>query len=230
LFRQNKYFRLDSTQLNSAEDGMSHDPDNEFRSALVAAVAGFGLDPLSEGQSAQLEKHYAMIRRWNERINLTRIIAAREAAKFHYAESLFGAQYIIGSLTVLDIGSGAGFPAIPLAVARPDVQVTALEANQKKSLFLKEAKDELGLANLKVVTARLEEFDWTGHEFLTTRALDHADAILPSVIERLSAKQRLMLYCAPELVVKLGEQVKYQIEIHPIPHSEARVIAIFSRE
>lgn len=209
---------------------MSNDPDNYFSSALVAAVAGFGLDPLSEGQSAQLDKHYAMLGNWNQRINLTRIIAAQDAAKFHYAESLFGAQFIIGSRTVLDIGSGAGFPAIPLAVARPDVQVTALEANQKKSLFLKEAKDELGLANLKVVTARLEELDWAGYEFLTSRALDRAEAILPSVIRRLSAKQRLMLYCGPDLVAKLEEQVQHKIETHPIPNSEARIIAIFSRE
>ena len=209
---------------------MSHDPDNEFRSALVAEVAGFGLDPLTEEQIARLEKHYAMLRKWNQRINLTRIIAARDAAKFHYAESLFGAQFIIGSRTVLDIGSGAGFPAIPLAVARPDVQVAALEANQKKSLFLKEAKDELGLANLKVVTARLEEFDWSGYEFLTSRALDRAEAILPSVIEALSANQRLVLYCAPDLVAQFEGQVKCKIETHPIPHSEARIIAIFSRE
>ena len=169
-----------------------------------------------------------MLVRWNERINLTRIVAAREAAKFHYAESLFGAEFIIGSRTVLDIGSGAGFPAIPLAVARPDVEVTALEANHKKSLFLKEAKDELGLANLNVVTARLEEFDWAGYEFLTSRALDRAEAILPSVIEGLSTKQRLMLYCGPDLVEKLEREAKYRIELHPIPHSVARIIAIVS--
>jgi 16S rRNA (guanine527-N7)-methyltransferase len=209
---------------------MSHGPGNDFRSALVAAVAGFGLDPLTEEQSAQLEKHYAMLAKWNQRINLTRIVGARDAAKFHYAESLFGAQFIDGSRAVLDIGSGAGFPAIPLAVARPDVQVTALEANQKKSLFLNEAKYELALANLKVVTARLEEVDWAGYEFLMSRALDHAEAIWPSVIERLSAQQRLMLYCGPDQVAKLEGQFKYKIETHSIPHSEARIIAIFSRD
>jgi 16S rRNA (guanine527-N7)-methyltransferase len=123
---------------------MSQTPDNDFSAALVAAVARFGLGPLTVEQSAQLEKHFAMLRKWNQRINLTRIVGAREAAKLHYAESLFGARFIDGERTILDIGSGAGFPAIPLAVARPDVQVTALEANQKKSLFLKEAKDELG--------------------------------------------------------------------------------------
>jgi 16S rRNA (guanine527-N7)-methyltransferase len=209
---------------------MSRDQDNEFRSALEAAVAGFRIDRLTGEQIARLGRHYAMLCRWNQRLNLTRIIEPRAAASLHYAESLFGARFIAGAHTLLDIGSGAGFPAIPLAVARPDVQVTALEANQKKSLFLKEAKDELGLANLKVVTARLEEFDWAGYELLTSRALDRAEAILPSIIERLRAQQKLMLYCGPDLVAKLEEQVKYKIQTHPIPHSEARLIGILSRE
>lgn len=209
---------------------MSRDHTARFRSDLETAISSFGIEALTDGQTTQLVKHYSMLCRWNERLNLTRITEPGEAGRLHYAESLFGARFVAGALTLLDIGSGAGFPAIPLAVARPDVQVTALEANQKKSLFLKEAKDELGLANLKVVTARLEEFDWAGYELLTSRALDRAEAIFPSIIERLSAEQRLMLYCGPDLVAELGGQVNYKIETHPIPHSEARLIVTFSRE
>jgi 16S rRNA (guanine527-N7)-methyltransferase len=209
---------------------MSRDHTAAFKSELEIAISSFGIEALSEDNTTRLVRHYSMLCRWNKRLNLTRITEPREAARLHYAESLFGARFIAGAHTLLDIGSGAGFPAIPLAVARPDVQVTALEANQKKSLFLKEANDELGLANLKVVTARLAEFDWDGYELLTSRALDRADAILPSIIERLSAKQKLMLYCGPDLVAKLEGQVKYKIETHPIPLSEARLIAIFPRE
>ncbi|HLF84070.1 MAG TPA: 16S rRNA (guanine(527)-N(7))-methyltransferase RsmG [Blastocatellia bacterium] len=209
---------------------MSRDHTTTFKSDLETAISSFGIEALTEEQTNRLVRHYSMLCRWNQRLNLTRITEPREAARLHYAESLFAARFIAGARTLLDIGSGAGFPAIPLAVARPDVQVTALEANQKKSLFLKEAKDELGLANLKVVTARLEDFDWGRHELLTSRALDRAEAILPSIIEGLSAKQRLMLYCAPDLFAKLEGQVNYNIETHPIPQSEARIVAIFSRE
>ena len=170
-----------------------------------------------------------MLCRWNQRLNLTRITEPRQAARLHYAESLYGASFIDEASALLDIGSGAGFPAVPLAVARPDVQVTALEANQKKSLFLKEARDELGLGNLNVVTSRLEDFDWAGYELLASRALDRAEAILPSIIERLSAKQRLMLYCGPDLVARLEGRARVKIETHPIPTTEARLIAIFSR-
>lgn len=209
---------------------MSRDQTATFKCELETAIFSFGIPALTEERTIRLVRHYAMLCRWNQRLNLTRITEPREAARLHYAESLFGASFIAGAQTLLDIGSGAGFPAIPLAVARPDVQVTALEANQKKSLFLKEVKDELELANLKVVTAKLEGFDWEAYELLTSRALDRAEAVLPTVIERLSAKQRLMLYCGPDLVAKLEGRVNCKIETHPIPHSEARLIAIFSRE
>jgi 16S rRNA (guanine527-N7)-methyltransferase len=209
---------------------MSRDQAATFQSELQTAIASFGIEALTKDQTTQLLRHYAMLCRWNQRLNLTRITEPRAAARLHYAESLFGARFIAGANTLLDIGSGAGFPAIPLAVARPDVLVTALEANQKKSLFLKEAKDELELVNLKVVTSRLEDFDWEGYRLLTSRALDRAEAILPSVIGRLGPNQTLMLYGAPDLIAKIEGNVRYKIDTHPIPDSEARLIAIISRE
>ena len=209
---------------------MSRNQTDAFKSALDQAISSFGIEKPTEEQITQLVRHYSMLCRWNQRLNLTRITEPREAARLHYAESLLGARFIAGERTLLDIGSGAGFPAIPLAVTRPEVQVTALEANQKKSVFLKEAKDELGLVNLVVVTARLEEFDWSGYELLTSRALDRAEVVLPAVIQRLGRRQRLMLYCGPDMVALLERKVKCKIETHPIPHTEARLIAVFARE
>ena len=209
---------------------MTQGPDDEFRAQLEAAINAFKLDPLTDEQIGQLVRHYALLRRWNQRINLTRIIEPCQAAQRHYAESLFGAKFITAARTVLDIGSGAGFPAIPLAVARPGVGVTALEANQKKSLFLKEVKDELVLENFDVANARLEEFDWSSYEFLTSRALDRAEEILPTILEKMRSDQRLMLYCARDLVAKLEARPGWKIATHPIPESDARLIAILSRE
>ena len=205
---------------------MSRDQADTFKAALDEAISSFGIESLTGGQTSQLMRHYEMLCRWNQRLNLTRITEPSEAARLHYAESLFGASLIRDASTVLDIGSGAGFPAIPLAVAWPDVPVTALEANQKKSIFLKEAKDELRLDNLKVVTARLEDIDWSDYELLTSRALDRAESVFPLVIERLSSTQRLMLYCGPDLVAKLEADLNQEIETHLIPQSETRLIAI----
>lgn len=202
-----------------------------FRSTLETALSVFGLEALTEHQVEQLVKHYSMLCHWNRRINLTRIIEPEEAARLHYAESLFGARFIGDATSLLDIGSGAGFPAVPLAVARPDVRVTALEANKKKSLFLKEVKDELQLHNLDVVSARLEAIEWSSYDFLTSRALDRAEIVLPEVVEQMSSRQRLMTYCAPELLTAIEQSLgsTLSVETHSIPQSESRLIAIFSR-
>jgi 16S rRNA (guanine(527)-N(7))-methyltransferase RsmG len=210
---------------------MTSEHITQFKSALEAVMAGFGLARLSEQQVAQLVKHYSLMRAWNRRVNLTRILEPDEAARLHYADSLFGGRFIGDARRIVDIGSGAGFPALPLAVLRPDAEVTALEANQKKSVFLNEAKDELGLANFKVRTARLESFDLTGYDLLTSRALDRAEEVLPPVIPRRDARQRFMLYCAPDLLAKINRRVGSMIDVEtrPVPQSETRLVAIFSR-
>ena len=208
---------------------MSRDQADAFTQALMEATSAMAIEPLSVEQGSQLARHYSMMCRWNQRLNLTRITEPHEAARLHYAESLFGASFIAGARTLLDIGSGAGFPAIPVAVVRPDVHVTALDANHKKSLFLKEVKDELGLNNLKVVTSRLEELDWTDYELLMSRALDSAEKLFPSVVERLSLRQRLMLFCGPDLIAKLEREVNCKIESNSIPNSQTRLICVLSR-
>src|SRR5262245_57274077 len=101
--------------------------------------------------------------RWNKVINLTRIENEGEAVDRHYGESLLlGMSLPAGPLKVADIGSGAGFPGFPIAVLRPEVSVTLIEAHQRKAVFLKEATR--GLANLAVVSKRAEDmvgsFDW----------------------------------------------------------------------
>src|SRR6185503_84753 len=204
--------------------------ESTLKPALKAAISSFGLDALTEQQLDQCALHYELLCRWNPRVNLTRIIEPLEAARFHYAESIFGARFIEFERTVLDIGSGAGFPAIPLAIMRPDLEVTALEASQRKSVFLKEAKDELGLANLRIATARLEGFDWAAYQLLTSRALEKPETVLQPVIESMASPQRLMLYCAMDLAAKLEQNLPAErvITTHAIPQSESRIIAIFS--
>ena len=211
---------------------MTTKPDHskEFKSSLEAALADFGIEGLTSFKIDQLVKHYSLMYQWNRHINLTRITDRVDAARLHYAECLFGERFIGDARALLDLGSGAGFPGVPLAVMRSDIQVTAIEANQKKALFLNEVKDALGLANFHVVTGRIEDFDWTSHDLLTSRALDRAEEVLGSVAARLQLPQRLMLYCAADLASRLTAQLPkgFKAELHPIPHSEARIVALFS--
>lgn len=99
----------------------------------------------------------------NELFNLTAIKTPEGAALLHFADSLTLCKFIPENAKVLDVGSGAGFPAIPLAVARPDVTVTALDSTGKRVDFINRAAEMLNLDNLTAVCARAE--DVTGSKF-----------------------------------------------------------------
>lgn len=211
---------------------MNQTQSEVFESELRNSIRRFGIEGVTETQFAQLVKHYELLGKWNKRFNLTRITKPGDAATLNYAESLYGTKFIGQAKTTLDIGSGAGFPAIPIAVALPELAVSALEANQKKSLFLTETIFDLPLVNLKVITSRAENVDLSEYDLLTCRALDHAEAILPSILNRLTRDQRLMLYCVQAMVDTLAGQLSgsFNVETNPIPESESRIIAIFSRK
>lgn len=124
---------------------------------------------LTSGQIDALRSHFALLRKWNPRINLVGPSTIETAFLKHYAESLFLASRVPDGIdSILDAGSGAGFPGYPLAVLRPDVRVTLLESDRRKAAFLRES---CNLANLTVFCSRLELVD-TPVDGLITRAVD----------------------------------------------------------
>lgn len=122
-----------------------------------------GVAGLSAEQVRLLEAHYELLLRWNKVINLTAVHKPAEAVERHYCESLFlGAHLPAGAYTVADIGSGAGFPGIPVAVLRPECQVALIESDRRKAAFLREATRDY--ANVRIIRERAEsageEFEW----------------------------------------------------------------------
>ena len=96
-----------------------------------------------------------MLVRWNKVLNLTSIRTLEEAIERHYGESVFLAAHLpAGVLSIADVGSGAGFPGIPIAVVRPDCRVTLIEAHRRKAVFLREAARDL--PNVTVIADRAE--------------------------------------------------------------------------
>ena len=93
----------------------------------------------------------------NAVMNLTAIIEPSEVILKHYADSLTVSKYIESSKTVIDVGCGAGFPSLPLAIARPDVHVTAIDSTDKRIVYVRECAKRLGLDNITAVTARAED-------------------------------------------------------------------------
>lgn len=128
---------------------------------------------LAPSQVERLREHYRLLVKWNKVINLTRVEAEDEVVQRHYGESLFLASHLPrGTYAVADVGSGGGFPGVPVAVARPELSVTLIEADRRKAAFLKEATR--GWENVRVLAQRAESvtetFDW-----IISRAVSDAD-------------------------------------------------------
>jgi 16S rRNA (guanine527-N7)-methyltransferase len=146
---------------------------------------------VAEAQIVELYQHYELLLRWNQRMNLTTVVAGPETVIRHYCESLFfGAHLPVVNdrLTVLDLGSGAGFPGVPLAILKPSWQVILVESSQKKAVFLRESTRHL--SNIQVLAQRLETVikaaDWA-----VARAVDPFEIL--SNIPRLAPNVGLML-------------------------------------
>ncbi len=122
---------------------------------LTAGVAALGLT-LPDGAEAKLLAYLALLDKWNRVFNLTAVRDAERMVSHHLLDSLAAVAFFQGE-TVMDVGSGGGLPGIPLAIARPELQVTLIDSVAKKTAFLLQAKAELGMNNLNVVTERVED-------------------------------------------------------------------------
>lgn len=123
---------------------------------LHRGVCAMKLD-LGEPAERRLMAYLALLEKWNRTYNLTAVRDPLEMVPRHLLDSLAVLPWLAGP-NVLDIGSGAGLPGIPLAIARPNLAFTLLDSNAKKTRFITQAVAELGLAHVTVVNARVEEF------------------------------------------------------------------------
>ena len=121
---------------------------------LAQGVAQLGLALPGPAQQSLLD-YLALLQKWNRVYNLTAVREAPRMVSQHLLDCLAVAPYV-GVAAILDVGSGAGLPGIPLALVLPDSRVTLLEANHKKAAFLKQAQIELKLGNVEVVCERVE--------------------------------------------------------------------------
>jgi 16S rRNA (guanine527-N7)-methyltransferase len=129
---------------------------NSEAERLLTAAADIGID-LSDHQTTQLLSYLDLLEKWNHAYNLTAVRSRSEMFSRHLVESLAISPFISGK-QVVDVGSGAGLPGIPLAIANPAVQYTLLDSNGKKSRFLLEVKRALMLANVEIETVRVESW------------------------------------------------------------------------
>jgi len=119
--------------------------------------------PLTEDQLAQFQAYYEQLVEWNRRVNLTGITDYQEVQVKHFVDSLTitlalkGIPWADGNLSMLDIGTGAGMPGIPLKIVRPGARLVLLDSIAKKTAFLRHIVGELGLEGVEILTQRAEE-------------------------------------------------------------------------
>ena len=139
---------------------------------------------LTKEMATQFAVYQEMLLRWNEKINLTAITQPREIAEKHFLDSLMllAAREIPRGSRLIDVGTGAGFPGIPLKIARPDIQLTLLDSLQKRTVFLGELSRALGQEN-EIIHGRAEE---VAHSAGHREAYDFASARAVAALSLLS--------------------------------------------
>ena len=200
---------------------------------------------MSSRNLEQITAYLALLEKWNARINLTAIRDEAGILTRHFGESFFLAQNLfpgggrsgqssgVAPTRVVDIGSGAGFPAIPIKLWQKDIQLTMIEANHKKATFLKEVTRTLGLDGVEVVTSRAEALagrpDFPRADVVTFRAVEHFDEILEIAVTLLAHGGRLAILVGSQQIEsqKTISQVAWKKPIK-VPLSETRILRIGS--
>lgn len=131
---------------------------------------------ISNEQVEQFYRYMHLLIEWNEKMNLTAIVEPNEIILKHFIDSVTIAKYIKDKKTLIDVGTGAGFPGIPLKIVNPKINMTLLDSLNKRIMFLKELIEQLGLENINVFHGRAEEFAQNKehrekYEVVTSRAV-----------------------------------------------------------
>jgi 16S rRNA (guanine527-N7)-methyltransferase len=174
----------------------------------------------NEGTEAlypQLSTYLDLLLKWNARTNLTAIRDPEEIVRRHFGESLFAARHLGTCDTLLDFGSGAGFPGLPIQLLRPELTVTLAESQNKKATFLREVVRTLGLKT-EVWAARVEDMaPERRFEVVAMRAVDNMEAALAAAKARITPGGRLA-------VLTTAQQAPKSAELIPIPNSDSGVL------
>lgn len=153
-------------------------------SAIAALLAPY-LAPARLGpqQLVHISMYIDILERWNRKMALTAVRDPEEMVERHFGESLFVARRLFpaaapAALSAIDVGSGAGFPGLPLKIFAPALRLTLIESQQKKATFLKEAVRALALPQVEVFAGRAQDFPGQA-DLVTLRAVERFEAILP---------------------------------------------------
>ena len=221
---------------------------------IATLLEPFLEQPLPPSRLDQISIYIELLQRWNARINLTAIRQEEEIVTRHFGESLFMARHLfptsmarvptpalsdpaqatpVNPPHVFDIGSGAGFPAVPLKLWAPHIHLTLIESNHKKVAFLREVARILTLTDINVIADRVETLafrpGFARAEVVTLRAVERFDAVLRYALAFLAPNATLALLIGSDQVpqVQALTALSWQPPI-PVPQSQRRILSIGS--
>jgi 16S rRNA (guanine527-N7)-methyltransferase len=204
---------------------------NPVRLRLNLLLTEAGLEPLDSLLASRFEDYLSLILRWNTRVNLTAIRDEEGILSRHFVESIACARALPHSIaTMLDFGSGAGFPGIPIALCRPEISVTLAESQGKKAAFLHEALRVLGIP-AKIHTGRAETLT-TEFDCVTLRAVDRMGLAVQAALQLVCPGGWLALMTTRSelegLKAAAGAEFSWA-RVIALPGSQERVLALGER-
>jgi 16S rRNA (guanine527-N7)-methyltransferase len=202
-------------------------------SIIERALGEFQL-PFNDEQVLQIQQYIKLLLTWNDKINLTAIRDPLEILYRHFCESMYAAVAIpVENGRLADVGSGGGFPGLPLKIMRPELQVFLVESNIKKVTFLAEVSRELGLKDAQVLVRRYEELgeDVAPLDFVCSRALGEYPVFLEwAGSQQIAAKQVVLWIGARDLPEIQKVKTWEWREPIPVPHSLRRLLLVGTKK
>ena len=184
---------------------------------------------LSAEVLARLTDYYRLVGAWNARLHLVAPCAPEEFATRHVLESLAAQRFMPEGASFLDVGSGAGLPALPCLIARADLRATLFEASTKKAIFLREAISRLDLrARAEVRAARFEQAAAPPAAFVTCRALERFTELLPRLVAWSPPASTLLLFGGPSLQER-SERLRLAHRVVPLPEARQRFLFVINK-
>jgi 16S rRNA (guanine527-N7)-methyltransferase len=239
-----------------AVPGDSRLSDNNFSAAPAPYHSGSAKGEeaavvLSPSQLQNISTYIDILVRWNSRINLTAVRDPEDIVARHFGESLFAARHLFprdahvgiaalgcppehrsAAVTVADVGSGAGFPGLPIKLWAPHLSLTLIESNHKKAAFLREITRALRLTDVDIQNMRVENVTGNSFDVVTLRAVERFETVLPIAAALVAPAGRL------SLLIGASQQDQAQASLPrftwskaaPVPHSRARSLLIGHRQ
>lgn len=216
----------------------------EFSNEFVNQAKKMNIE-INDNQIKKFYDYMNLLIEWNDKINLTAITEPKEVIVKHFIDSILAAKYIKDNSSIIDVGTGAGFPGIPLKIFNDSYKITLLDSLNKRTIFLQEVIEKLGLENMEVIHGRAEDYAQDKkyremYDYAISRAVAPLNILLEylvpytridgSVIAMKGSNAEQELIEAKNAINKLGAEVREKSVVQLPDDSGERYILVLGKK